>query len=254
MTYIEIDNINKTFYKNTNREQYVLKNLSLKIEKGDFITILGGNGAGKSTLLNAIAGEFELDSGKIMINGMNLENISESKRSSYISRVFQNPLHGTAPRMTVYENMTLALKRGEKRLLRKFYSKTSEELLKKELANLGLNLENRLNSEMGLLSGGQRQAIALLMATLKTPELLLLDEHTAALDPKTQKKIMQLTKEKIEKKNLTALMITHNIKDALEYGNRLIILNQGNVIKDFSKKEKQNLKINDIYELLYNLE
>ena len=254
MSFIEIKNLNKTFFPGTNREQYALKNVSLDIKAGDFITILGGNGAGKSTFLNALAGSFSLDNGEILIEGRDISNIVEHKRAEFISRVFQNPLDGTAPRMTVAQNMSLALRRGKNRGFKLGTTKEDRKLFKELLAALDLGLEDRLDSEMGLLSGGQRQAIALLMATMTTPKLLLLDEHTAALDPKTQKKIMELTRKKIEEKNLTALMITHNIQDAVKYGNRIIILHRGQLVRDINREEKEKLNAKELYELLYNLE
>lgn len=250
MTFIKINNINKTFFPNSVREYHALKNISLEINEGDFITIVGGNGAGKSTLLNAIAGTFLVDSGEISLNGVNVTNRPEHKRAEYISRVFQNSLQGTAPRMTVCENMALAYKRGEKRLFKLAIRKDNKEYFAEQLKSLNLGLEQRLDAEMGLLSGGQRQAISLLMATMETPKLLLLDEHTAALDPKTQKLIMNLTEQKVSEKNITTLMITHNIKDALKYGNRLIVLNQGEIVRDFKQEEKSKLTSSDIYNLL----
>ena len=225
MSFIKINKIDKTFFPGTIREQHALKNVSLEIKDGDFITILGGNGAGKSTFLNALAGSFSLDSGD-----------------------------GTAPRMTVAQNMSLALRRGKTRGFKIGTTKEDKKLFRELLATLDLGLEDRLDSEMGLLSGGQRQAIGLLMATMTTPKLLLLDEHTAALDPKTQKKIMELTRQKIEEKKLTALMITHNIQDAVKYGNRIIILHRGELVRDISKEEKDKLDAKALYELLYNLE
>lgn len=254
MSFIEIKNLDKTFFPGTNREQYALKNVNLDIKDGDFITILGGNGAGKSTFLNAFAGSFSLDNGEILIEGRDISNIVEHKRAEFISRVFQNPLDGTAPRMTVAQNMSLALRRGKNRGFKLGTTKEDRKLFKELLATLDLGLEDRLDSEMGLLSGGQRQAIALLMATMTTPKLLLLDEHTAALDPKTQKKIMELTRKKIEEKNLTALMITHNIQDAVKYGNRIIILHRGQLVRDINREEKEKLNAKELYELLYNLE
>ena len=254
MTFIKLEKIDKTFFPNTNREMHALKEVSLDINEGDFITILGGNGAGKSTLLNAISGGFNLDSGSVVIDNNDVTNVAEHKRAAFISRVFQNPLQGTAPRMTVGENMALALKRGEKRGFKKSLTAEDRNFFKEQLKTLDLGLEDRLDSEMGLLSGGQRQAISLLMATMKSPKLLLLDEHTAALDPKTQKKIMTLTKEKVEEKNLTALMITHNIQDALKYGNRIIVLHRGRLVHDLNREEKEKLDAKSVYELLYNLE
>lgn len=253
MVFIKLEKINKTFFPGSSREHHALKNIDLDIQKGEFITILGGNGAGKSTLLNAISGNFIIDSGKITVNNNNVTSNPEHKRAKYISRVFQNPSQGTAPRMTVAENMALAYRRGQKRTLSPGITKENKEFFREQLATLGLGLESRLDSEIGLLSGGQRQAISLLMATMKTPDLLLLDEHTSALDPKTQKTIMELTDKLISEKNITALMITHNIQDALKYGNRLIVLNQGEIVRDYNKEEKDKLKLIDIYNILENV-
>ena len=254
MAFIELKNINKTFFPNTNREHHALKNLNLTINSGDFITIIGGNGAGKSTLFNAISGAFSLDSGSISIQDKDISNSKEYERAKYISRVFQNPLDNTAPRMTVAENMALALNRGAGRSLKFLKNKENILLFESLLKNLNLGLEQKINTEMGVLSGGQRQAIALLMATMKTPELILLDEHTAALDPKTQKKIMLLTEEKIKEKNLTALMITHNLQDALTYGNRMLLLHRGEIVRDFSEEEKNNLTVTELYKIMVDLD
>ena len=239
MPYIELKNINKVFNPNSNREHHALKNINLVINKGDFITIIGGNGAGKSTL---------------SINGVEISSTKEFERAKYISRVFQNPLDNTAPRMTVAENMALALNRGERRTLKFSKNKDNIALFENLLKNLNLGLEQKLNTEMGVLSGGQRQAIALLMATMKAPELILLDEHTAALDPKTQKKIMLLSEEKVKEKNLTALMITHNLQDALTYGNRMLLLHQGEIVRDFSEEEKKKLSVTDLYKIMVDLD
>lgn len=254
MSFIEIKNVNKTFYSETDENYHALKDINLSVNAGDFITLVGGNGAGKSTLLNALAGSFSIDTGSLKINGLEISQMEDYKRAKYISRVFQNPLDGTAPRMTVAENMSLALRRGESRKL--FSGKRKQDFLRfeQELGSLKLGLENRLHTEIGLLSGGQRQAISLLMATIKQPQFILLDEHTAALDPKTQKIIMKLTEEKINEKQLTAFMITHNLQDALNYGNRLIVMHQGKIVKDFSEEEKKKLSIQSLYELLANLE
>ena len=254
MPYIELKNINKVFNPNSNREYHALKNINLVINKGDFITIIGGNGAGKSTLFNAISGVFPLDSGSITINDVEISSTEEFERAKYISRVFQNPLDNTAPRMTVAENMALALNRGERRTLKSSKNKENIALFENLLKNLNLGLEQKLDTEMGVLSGGQRQAIALLMATMKAPELILLDEHTAALDPKTQKKIMLLSEEKVKEKNLTALMITHNLQDALTYGNRMLLLHQGEIVRDFSEEEKKKLSVTDLYKIMVDLD
>ncbi|WP_022820303.1 ABC transporter ATP-binding protein [Fusobacterium russii] len=254
MNFIELKNINKTFHSETDEAYHALKNINLTIKSGDFITIVGGNGAGKSTLLNAIAGTLTIDSGSIIINNKDITKTKEYERAAFISRVFQNPLDGTAPRMTVAENMSLALRRGKKRNLSSGIKKEELQFFEENLKSLNLGLENRLNTEIGLLSGGQRQAISLLMATMKNPELVLLDEHTAALDPKTQKNIMKLTEKKIKEKKLTAFMITHNLQDALEYGNRLIVMHYGEIVKDISNDEKKSMTIQKLYEILSELE
>ena len=251
---IRIENVHKTFYPNTNRSHDALIDINLTIHKGDFITIVGGNGAGKSTFLNAISGSFPLDKGHLYMGEAAVEHTAEYERAKYISRVYQNPLQGTAPRMTVAENLSLALRRGLKRGLKKGYTAEELEQFKALLTPLQLGLEERLDAEIGLLSGGQRQAVSLLMATLRTPELLLLDEHTAALDPKTQRKIMQLTKEIIEEKQLTALMITHNLSDALRYGNRLMMMHRGKIIRVFEKDEKDALTEEKLYQLMAELD
>ena len=251
---IEIQNLSKTFFPGTSREHKALKNVSLSIQEGDFITIVGGNGAGKSTFLNAIAGNFPLDEGTISFGGHQIEHTADFERASYISRVFQDPMQGTAPRMTVAENLTLANRRGQKRSLFKTPSKEELQQFEALVAPLGLGLEDRLHTEIGLLSGGQRQAISLLMATMNAPQLLLLDEHTAALDPKTQRKIMQKTKETIEEKNLTALMITHNLSDAIHFGNRLIVMHRGEIVRDFAKEEKVALTEEELFRLMNALD
>lgn len=248
MPFITIKDLYKT-YTNGEEETIALNHLSLTIQKGDFITIVGGNGAGKSTFLNALAGSFPLNSGKIIIGDTNITPLREHERARYISRVFQNAIHGTAPRMSVEENMGIALKKLKKRGLKKSVTLEQREQFRSALASLNLGLEERLNDEMGVLSGGQRQAIALLMATITLPELLLLDEHTSALDPKMQQNMMALTEKIINGNGLTTLMITHNVQDALRYGNRLIVLSKGTVIKEFNAEEKAKLSIQDIYGL-----
>lgn len=254
MSFIEIKNVNKIFHSDIDEPYHALKNINLTIKSGDFITIVGGNGAGKSTLLNTLAGTLSVDSGNIILNKKDITRTKEYERAGFISRVFQNPLDGTAPRMTVAENMAIAIRRGEKRTFKNGIKKEDFKIFEEHLSSIGLGLETRLNTEIGLLSGGQRQAISLLMATMKKPELILLDEHTAALDPKTQKNIMKITDERIKEKNLTAFMITHNLQDALEYGNRLIIMHQGEIIRDFSNEEKKKLTISKLYEILSELE
>ena len=250
---IELKHINKSFRAGTEEVHHALKDVNLSIYAGDFITIVGGNGAGKSTLLSIIAGSLAADSGEIRIQGKNVTDSHEHERAQYISRVFQNPLDGTAPRMTIAENMALALRRGKRRGLAMGSKKGEQRVFRESLAALKLGLEDRLNTEIGLLSGGQRQAVSLLMATMKEPLLLLLDEHTAALDPNTQKKIMHLTEEKIKEKRLTAFMITHNLKDAIQYGNRLLLMHQGKIHSEFSSAEKENLTANQLYQVMNEL-
>lgn len=247
MAFIELKNINKTFFPNTNREHYALKNINLVINKGDFITIIGGNGAGKSTLFNTISGVFPLDSGTITIDEKDISLTKEFERAKHISRVFQNPLDNTAPRMTVAENMALAFNRGEKRTLKFNRNKENILLFENLLKNLNLGLEHKINTEMGVLSGGQRQAIALLMATMKAPQLILLDEHTAALDPKTSTVIMEKTRELIERKKITTIMISHNMRDAIKYSDRVIMLDQGQIILDKQSRELTEKELTDIY-------
>lgn len=249
MTFFKIDNIYKTFQINTPQENPVLKGLSLEANEGDFISVIGGNGAGKSTLLNSIAGSFPIDQGSIMIQGEEMTKLSEEARAKRIARVFQDPLMGTAPRMTVAENMAISLKRGEFRGLSKTLTDEVRERFQAELSDVGLGLENRLNEEVGSLSGGQRQIIAMLMATLKKPDVLLLDEHVAALDPHATETVMELTKNRVEKDNITTLMITHNMQHAIDYGNRLVMMDQGKIIVNLTSKEKQNLSVDDLIDL-----
>lgn len=246
---LRLQKIVKSFSHPSDTARPVLKELNLEVRQGDFITLIGGNGAGKSTLLNIIAGTLSPDTGTIHIYDREVTRFKEEKRAAFIGRVFQDPLMGTAPRMTVSENLAIALRRGQKRKIRKGTSASEQQLFKEQLASLGLGLEKRLNVEIGTLSGGQRQAIALLMATLKKPDLLLLDEHTAALDPKTSLRMMELTEERVQKENLTALMITHNLSDALRYGNRLIMLDQGKVVLDLQAEEKKQMTVLDLMKL-----
>ena len=220
--------------------------INLHLDSGDFVTIIGGNGAGKSTTLNMIAGVYPIDSGKIEINGINVSRQPEYARAKYIGRVFQDPMRGTAAGMEIVENMALAYRRGQKRGLSWGVTAKEREIFHDALKRLGLGLEDRMSSKVGLLSGGQRQALTLLMATLKKPELLLLDEHTAALDPKTAYKVLSLTEEIISEQHLTALMVTHNMKDAIQIGNRLIMMHEGRVIYDVKGEEKKKLQIEDL--------
>lgn len=243
---LKITNVRKTFNKGTINEKRALKGINLQLNEGDFVTVIGGNGAGKSTILNMIAGVYPIDSGKIEIDGINISRDPEFKRAKYIGRVFQDPMMGTAAGMEIQENLALALRRGEKRGLGWGIKSSEKEVYKKALATLGLGLEQRMSSKVGLLSGGQRQALTLLMATLKKPKLLLLDEHTAALDPKTAAKVLKITNELVSKDHLTTLMITHNMKDAISIGNRLIMMNEGKIIYDVSGEEKKHLTVDNL--------
>lgn len=251
---VELVQVDKTFFPHTNRSHHALCEIDLTIYEGDFITVVGGNGAGKTTLLNAIAGSFSIDSGKILIDDKDRTHDKEYQRASDIGRVFQNPLQGTAPRMTVFENLALAYRRGKKRGLN-FGNRIKERsLFLEKLTKMELGLESKLDTEIGVLSGGQRQAISLLMATILPPKLLLLDEHTAALDPKTQKKVMELTQNIVEENQLTTLMITHDLQDALAYGNKLLVMHRGKVHKIFSKEEKNELTTQNLYQILEDLD
>lgn len=243
---LNVVNVRKTFNKGTINEKKALQGVNLHLDEGDFVTIIGGNGAGKSTTLNMIAGVYPIDSGKIEIDGVNISREPEFKRAKYIGRVFQDPMLGTAADMEIQENLALALRRGEKRGLKWGIKSEEKEIYHEQLKRLGLGLEDRMSSKVGLLSGGQRQALTLLMATLKKPKLLLLDEHTAALDPKTAAKVLELTDEMVTGEHLTALMVTHNMKDAIAIGNRLIMMNNGKIIYDVSGEEKQKLTVDDL--------
>ncbi len=246
---LRVENIYKTFFPGTINEKRALQGLSLHLKPGDFATVIGGNGAGKSTTLNAIAGVFAVDSGKIIIDGEDLSKKPEHKRAKYIGRVFQDPMLGTAAGMMIEENLALAARRGKTPGLSWSFNDEQHERFYELLKELDLGLEERMTAKVGLLSGGQRQALTLLMATLKKPKLLLLDEHTAALDPKTAEKVLGLTDKIVKKDNLTTLMITHNMRDALRFGNRLIMLHNGRVIIDVQGEEKQNLQIPDLLEM-----
>ncbi len=240
---LKVTHISKTFFKGTQNEKKALIDVSLTLNDGDFCTVIGGNGAGKSTLLNSIAGVFPLDTGTIELDGKDITRTSEHKRAKYIGRVFQDPMKGTAAGMQLEENLIIASRRGESRRLRWAFGKGDTENFKNLLKRLDLGLEDRLKSRIGLFSGGQRQAVTLLMATLKKPDILLLDEPTAALDPKTAEKVMQATDGIIREQHLTALMITHNMRDAIRYGNRLIMMNSGRIIADYTPEEKKTLTI-----------
>ena len=243
---LELINIKKAFNPGTINEKKALNGVSLKLEEGDFVTIIGGNGAGKSTTLNAVAGVWPVDEGAILIGGKNVTGLSEHQRAKYIGRVFQDPMTGTAATMEIQENLALAARRGQARSLRWGITRREREEYHELLKTLDLGLEDRMTSKVGLLSGGQRQALTLLMATLKKPQILLLDEHTAALDPKTAAKVLKLSDEIIAKDHLTAMMVTHNMANAIEYGNRLIMMNDGRVIYDVKGDEKKKLTVDDL--------
>ena len=243
---LEIKDVHKVFNRGTINEKVALNGVNLNLNPGDFVTIIGGNGAGKSTTLNAIAGVWPIDAGQIIIDGNDITPLPEHKRAAYLGRVFQDPMTGTAATMGIDENMAIAYRRGEKRTLRWGISKEEKELFYDKLKTLGLGLEDRMTSKVGLLSGGQRQAITLLMASMKRPQLLLLDEHTAALDPKTAAKVLEISDKIISENNLTAMMVTHNMKDAIAHGNRLIMMHEGRIIYDVSGEEKKNLHVKDL--------
>ena len=245
---LELKNLYKTFNAGTVNEKRAIDGLDLTLEDGDFVTIIGGNGAGKSTTLNLIAGVFPADQGSIILDGVNITRLPEHKRAKYLGRVFQDPMMGTAATMGIEENLALANRRGQRRTLRPGITAQEREKFRKQLAALGLGLEDRMTSKVGLLSGGQRQALTLLMATLKKPRLLLLDEHTAALDPKTADKVLQITEEIVARDKLTTLMVTHNMKHAIQYGNRLIMMDAGKVVVDIRGEEKKNLTVRDLLE------
>lgn len=245
---LNIKSINKGFNKGTVNETNIFNNFNLDINKGDFVTIVGSNGAGKSTLLNLISGSLELDSGNILLEGKDITNLKEHRKSKFISRVFQDPTKGTSPSMTILENLSLADNKGSRFGLSLGVNKKKIEEFKNHLSILNLGLEDKINTKVGMLSGGQRQALSLLMATLNTPKILLLDEHTAALDPKTSETIINLTNNIVREKNITTIMITHNLSHAIEFGNRLIMMHCGEAILDIGEIEKYNLTKNDLIE------
>ena len=246
---LEIIDIHKTFNAGTINEKRALQGVSLHLKPGDFVTVIGGNGAGKSTLMNSVSGAYPVDEGKILIDGVDVTHLPEHKRAQYIGRVFQDPMMGTAATMQIEENLALAARRGKVRTLRTGITKKERALYKDQLAMLDLGLEDRMTAKVGLLSGGQRQALTLLMATLQKPKLLLLDEHTAALDPKTAAKVLETTQRIVEKDNLTTLMITHNMRDAITYGNRLIMMYDGRIVVDVSGEEKKKLTVEQLLAL-----
>ena len=243
---LEIQDVHKTFNAGTINEKVALNGVNLNLNPGDFVTIIGGNGAGKSTTLKAIAGVWSIDAGKIVIDGVDITKLSEHKRAAFLGRVFQDPMTGTAATMSIEENMAIAARRGQRRGLGWGITKKERESFKESLKTLDLGLEDRLSSKVGLLSGGQRQAVSLLMSTISQPKLLLLDEHTAALDPKTAAKVLALSDKIISDHNLTAMMVTHNMKDAILHGNRLIMMHEGRVIYDVSGEEKKQLQVADL--------
>ena len=243
---LKLQSISKTFNPGTVNAKTALDKLSLTLAEGDFVTVIGGNGAGKSTMLNAIAGTFMVDSGTILLGGKDITRLPEYKRAEHLGRVFQDPMMGTAPTMQIDENLALAARRGQKRGLKWGITKEEKEVYHELLKDLELGLEDRMTAKVGLLSGGQRQALTLLMATLKKPDLLLLDEHTAALDPRTAAKVLEISQKVVEKNSLTTMMITHNMRDAIAFGNRLIMMDEGRIALDISGEEKKHLTVADL--------
>ena len=246
---LKVEQVIKVFGHGTINEKVALNGLNLSLEKGDFVTVIGGNGAGKSTMLNSVAGVYPVDAGKIIIDGVDVTHLSEHKRAAYLGRVFQDPMMGTAADMTIEENLAMAARRGKKRTLRWYITAKERKEYKELLSQLELGLESRLTHKVGLLSGGQRQALTLLMATLQKPKILLLDEHTAALDPKTAAKVLELSAKLIQDNNLTAMMVTHNMNDAIKYGNRLIMMNEGRILYEVGGEQKQQLQKEDLIAL-----
>ena len=243
---LDLKNLKKTFNPKTVNEKVALDGLNLHLEDNDFVTVIGGNGAGKSTMLNAIAGVWPIDQGSIVIDGTDVSHLPEHRRAPLLGRVFQDPMTGTAATMQIEENLALAARRGDKRTLKAGITRAERAQYRDLLATLGLGLEDRMTAKVGLLSGGQRQALTLLMATLKKPRLLLLDEHTAALDPRTAEKVLQLSEKIVTENRLMTLMVTHNMRDAIRYGNRLIMMNDGKVILDIAGEEKKRLTVENL--------
>ena len=246
---LKLENVSITFNKGTVNEKKALDNVSLTVEDGDFITVIGSNGAGKSTLMNAVSGTYEIDKGKICLDDKNITRLKEYQRARFIGRLFQDPLRGTAPNMTIEENLGLAYSRGKRRSLNIGIKRKDLNLFREKLSELGLGLEDRMKTPVGLLSGGQRQALTLLMATIVTPKLLLLDEHTAALDPKTAAKVMEITEKIVKENNITTLMITHNVSNALAYGNRTIVLSQGRLAFALEGEQRKNMTVEGLMKL-----
>ncbi|MCR4588223.1 MAG: ABC transporter ATP-binding protein [Lachnospiraceae bacterium] len=243
---LTITDVSKTFNPGTVNEKRALNKVNLTLNEGDFVTVIGGNGAGKSTMLNAIAGVWPVDEGSIVIDGEDVTGLPDYKRAALIGRVFQDPMTGTAATMEIEENLALAARRGKIRGLKWGVTKAEKAVFREKLQILNLGLEDRMTAKVGLLSGGQRQALTLLMATFQKPKLLLLDEHTAALDPKTAEKVLEATERVVQRDNLTTLMVTHNMKDAIAHGNRLIMMNEGKVILDIRGEEKSKLTVEDL--------
>ena len=246
---LELRRVYKTFNPGTVNEKRALNGVDLKLNDGDFVTVIGGNGAGKSTMLNAVAGVFTVDSGSIIIDDVDVTKLPEHKRAKFIGRVFQDPMMGTAATMGIEENLALAYRRGARRTLRAGITNKEREFYRQELKTLGLGLEDRMTAKVGLLSGGQRQALTLLMASIRKPKLLLLDEHTAALDPKTAEKVLQISDKIVRGSNLTTMMVTHNMRDAIAHGNRLIMMFEGRVVVDVSGEDKKKLTVPDLLEM-----
>ena len=246
---LELSHVTKTFYPGTVNEKVALNDLSLSLKEGDFVTVIGSNGSGKSTMLNAISGVWGVDSGTIRIDGVDVTGMSEHRRAAFLGRVFQDPMLGTAPDMQIEENLALAARRGKRRGLKWGITRLEREDYRELLREFDLGLEDRLTAKVGLLSGGQRQALTLLMASLQRPKVLLLDEHTAALDPRTADKVLRLSDKIISENNLTALMVTHNMRDAIAHGNRLIMMNAGRVVVDVAREEKKKLTVDQLLEL-----
>lgn len=245
---LDLINVRKTFNPKTVNEKIALAGVDLHLEDGDFVTVIGGNGAGKSTTLNAIAGVWPIDEGQIILDGKDLTHLPEHRRAAMLGRVFQDPMTGTAATMQIEENLALAARRGARRTLRIGITKAERETYREKLKTLGLGLEDRMTTKVGLLSGGQRQALTLLMSSLKKPQLLLLDEHTAALDPRTAEKVLHLTRDIVAENKLTTMMVTHNMRDAIAYGNRLIMMHEGRIILDIKGEEKKNLTVEMLLE------
>jgi putative ABC transport system ATP-binding protein len=246
---LKLENIRKVFNAGTVNEKVALNGLNLHMKEGEFVTVIGGNGAGKSTMLNSVSGAYTVDEGKIIIDGVDVTRLPEYKRAKFIGRVFQDPMMGTAATMQIEENLALAARRGKPRTLRSGITNKEREEYREQLKILDLGLEDRMTAKVGLLSGGQRQALTLLMATLQQPKLLLLDEHTAALDPKTAAKVLEATQKIVERSNLTTLMITHNMRDAIDHGNRLIMMQDGHIVVDVEGEEKKKLTVEDLLKL-----